>query len=1050
MRCPPRSTIVLCAAVTSLSNGSAAQTARISEVTRVLTTYPFSEPNAVPILTRDARLYPYHSFDGYAKDGVPREWKVVRLENDIIEVFVLPEVGGKVWGAVVKRTGHEFIYRNEVLKFRNIALRGPWTSGGIEFNFGVIGHTPSTATPVDYVLRENPDGSVSCIVGTMDLPSRTHWRVEIRLPADRAYFETNVLWFNPTPLEQPYYNWMTAAAFARDDLEMFMPGNAYLAHSGASRAWPIDPAGRFLPAYANNRFGGHKSYHVVGELHDFFGGYYHDDGYGFGHWSRHEEMPGQKLWLWALSRAGGVWEDLLTDTDGQYIEFQAGRLLVQYAPGPHVNPITQAGFDPGAADRWSETWFPLEGLGGLTDASRDGAMYVEQEDSRVRVRITAFGDLTDTLRVSSGSRILASIPIALPALQPVERVVDLQGATSFRVRLPALDLDYASDSSARSLARPFETDSAAPDLVSEVDRWVFEARELVKGRRYDRARELFERALTGKPWHRDATLGLGDLEYRRGRYAAGLAHVHRALQLDAYDARANFVAGNLYRALGRAIDARDAFGWAARSMAYRSTAYVQLAELMFVGGDRAEAARYARLALDYDRYNLPARQVLAMIARRQNDSALVASMHDELLALDPLHHFVAAETYLVAPTAASADALTAALRSEYPDQTILELAVDYVRRGAHDDARRLLRLGTQITANPLLRAWLAWLDDDPALLARAPDLRLVFPYRRETLAVLDWAVRHTDHWSWSYLYALNLWARDRADDAAALLETPGDDPDFAPLYVSRAHLLAQERGRDPERDLRRAVQLDGTDRALRIHLVRHLQDRGRWEDALVASSAGRTAFPNDFNLDLLHVRSLVQLGRPAEAIDVLNGTHVLPSENARTSHQLYEQAHTLAALDAMEAGAHGDARRHLRAALEWPEHLGQGRPYDPEERLVQYLLGHVEQQLGAPDRGHAALEAVVQATGHVTAEADRLDLLVIPTLAVLGRTDTLRVIWADRDSDVGQLAGEMISTVEGGGDVRTMVTRLAAKHAGLFDDLTGRMLLRALAVTATE
>ncbi len=39
------------------------------------------------------------------------------------------------------------------MKFRNISLRGPWTSGGIEFNFGVIGHTPATATPVDYVTK---------------------------------------------------------------------------------------------------------------------------------------------------------------------------------------------------------------------------------------------------------------------------------------------------------------------------------------------------------------------------------------------------------------------------------------------------------------------------------------------------------------------------------------------------------------------------------------------------------------------------------------------------------------------------------------------------------------------------------------------------------------------------------------------------------------------------------------------------------------------------------------------------------------------------------
>ena len=253
---PRLNAAALTAALAVASCAAPGPRARISEEVRVLDTYPFSEPNPVPTLATDRRLYPYHTFEGYAATAEPREWKVVRMENDLIEVFVLPEVGGKVWGAVVKATGHEFIYRNEVMKFRDIALRGPWTSGGIEFNFGVIGHTPATATPVDYLVRENADGSVSTIVGAMDLPSRTQWRVEIRLPAERAAFETRVLWHNPTPLEQPYYNWMTAAAFARDDLELFVPGNAYLEHSGRARPWPVDEDGRFLPLYRNNAFGG--------------------------------------------------------------------------------------------------------------------------------------------------------------------------------------------------------------------------------------------------------------------------------------------------------------------------------------------------------------------------------------------------------------------------------------------------------------------------------------------------------------------------------------------------------------------------------------------------------------------------------------------------------------------------------------------------------------------------------------------------------------------------------------------------------------------------
>ena len=121
---------ILCTALAAVSCDVPGPRARISEEVRVLDTYPFSDPNPVPVLATDRRLYPYHTFEGYAATSEPREWKVVRMENDLVEVFVLPEVGGKVWGAVVKETGHEFIYRNEVMKFRDIALRGPWTSGG--------------------------------------------------------------------------------------------------------------------------------------------------------------------------------------------------------------------------------------------------------------------------------------------------------------------------------------------------------------------------------------------------------------------------------------------------------------------------------------------------------------------------------------------------------------------------------------------------------------------------------------------------------------------------------------------------------------------------------------------------------------------------------------------------------------------------------------------------------------------------------------------------------------------------------------------------------
>ena len=100
---------------------------------------------------------------------------------------------------------------------------------------------------------------------------------------------------------------MTAAAPAANDLEFFTPGNAYLEHSGKSNNWPINEGGKNLSKYNQNNFGPSKSYHVVGEFNDFFGGYYKNSGYGYGHWGNYEDIPGQKLWLWSQSRSGGIW-----------------------------------------------------------------------------------------------------------------------------------------------------------------------------------------------------------------------------------------------------------------------------------------------------------------------------------------------------------------------------------------------------------------------------------------------------------------------------------------------------------------------------------------------------------------------------------------------------------------------------------------------------------------------------------------------------------------------------------------------------------------------
>ena len=192
--------IVFCLFATLSEASTPRDQVTIKEYERVFTTYPYSDPNPVPTMSA---IYPYFRYDGFTDKPVQKKWKVVELSNDYIRVLILPQIGGKIWAAIDKQTGKSFIYFNHVVKFRDISMRGPWTSGGIEANYGIMGHTPACFSPVDYLVRTNSDGSVSCIIGVLDLLTRSTWRLEIKLCPGQACFTTRSMWHNGSGLDQP-------------------------------------------------------------------------------------------------------------------------------------------------------------------------------------------------------------------------------------------------------------------------------------------------------------------------------------------------------------------------------------------------------------------------------------------------------------------------------------------------------------------------------------------------------------------------------------------------------------------------------------------------------------------------------------------------------------------------------------------------------------------------------------------------------------------------------------------------------------------------------
>src|SRR5688500_8073375 len=119
---------------------------------------PFGRPRLQPVLSGKPEgdpaagylpdFLPYTVQDGYTRQRQPRDPNVAVLENDVLRATFLLEYGGRLWSILHKPSGRELLYVNPIFQPANLAIRNAWFSGGVEWNMGVIGHTPFTVSPL--------------------------------------------------------------------------------------------------------------------------------------------------------------------------------------------------------------------------------------------------------------------------------------------------------------------------------------------------------------------------------------------------------------------------------------------------------------------------------------------------------------------------------------------------------------------------------------------------------------------------------------------------------------------------------------------------------------------------------------------------------------------------------------------------------------------------------------------------------------------------------------------------------------------------------------
>jgi len=928
------------------------------------TTYSFSDPSPIA----NPEIYPYFRFDTCAETPSQQKWKVIELENAFLKLAIYPEIGGKIWSATVKATGESMVYDNPVVKFRDVAMRGPWTSGGMEFNFGMVGHSPHCSSPVDYLVRNNPDGSASCFLSHLDLMTRTVWTVEVNLPADSAGFVTRVYWFNGTPFHQPYYSWANLGVAVSDEWQAINPGTVALGHSGERSPWSIDDKGRDLTWYKNNDFGSYKSYHVFGKLNEHYGYYDHGRHSGMAAYVPSEDRRGRKIWIWGLSREGMIWEQLLTDPPGgQYLEIQSGRLFIQNAPDSSETPFKHRDFEPLAVDCWEEHWLPVGCIGGFVAASPFGSMNVEKTDENLKIAVSPVKAYEGKLEILDGEKLLKSISVTLQPLHPFRTAVKLDApGEKLIVRFDNGELCYEHNAN-DTLTRP----SAAPETFDGTTVYgkFLSGCEWMRQKQYAKAKQLFNESLTQDAHFVPALVRLAELANMQGDWQEACELCRHALAIDTYDADANYQFALASLALGQFADAREAASLMSLSSAHRTQALTTQARVEFMCQKYDSAVRLAEKAHEFAGTAMEPLRMLACAQRMTGNKDAAKEAIKIIKRLNPLDHFADAELFLLGEmehipfvradihyvtkegefSSFARNVCTGLpnLQTELPRETYLELAAWYCSVGRNVDAIAVLELPELLAFEDPLHVetlfWLAWLHRDKGLLAKAKSLSpaFVFPFRLEALPVFEWATSQNvpdlpgNDWKTNYYLALLLRHLGKPERAEQLMQQCGDKPDFAPFYAVRAdwlpdHALA---------DTLRAVALDPDSWRYGVRLARLYHEKGDYDTMLSVTRDYLSRFPTNDFLELLHAQALVANKRYSEAIQHIQHATILPNEGGLAGRNIYREATLLLAAECLRKQNPSEAKRWLDAARQWPENLGSGKPYPPkiDERVEDWL-----------------------------------------------------------------------------------------------------------------
>ena len=958
-------------------------------------TYQVQKPERNPFFLEkrvyqgsSGKAYPLPFYNRVSEEKVSQEWEAIYIENEFIEVMILPQIGGRIHAARDKTNGYDFIYRQEVIKPALVGLAGPWISGGIEFNWPQH-HRPATYMPVAYDIENHEDGSVTVWLSDHDPMQHLKGMHGVCLHPDKSFIELKVRAYNRTEYTQTFLWWANVATRVHEQYQSFFPTDVNMVADHAKRAMSTFPLctesyygvdynkrseegvpeheipAKFIPPHCVNKntevpykpndlswyanIPVPTSYMCIGSEGDFCGGYDHSIKAGIVHVANHHISPGKKQWTWGNHEFGYAWDRNLSDNSEPYIELMAG-----------VYTDNQPDFSylmPGETKTWSQYFYPYSGIGTVKQADKDFALNMEVKKDVVLLGVSATSSHEEiTITLKSGENTIYENTTAITPKKPF--IIELP--KSPEIAEDELELHVTTQNEKRTTLQPVAkskksveheaaTEPPAPSEIASCDELYITGLHLQQYRHATRSPEIYwEEALKRDPLDARCNNAMGLRCFNRGQLEQAQEYFRNTIKRltqrnpNPYDGEPYYNLGLTLRLLGKTEEAYAALYKATWNMAWRAPAYHALAELDARKKDWTQALEHLEYSLRYNTENLRARNLKVMILRKIGHEKLAEKLLAETRAIDKLDIW----SRHLSDLPCLADS-----------QGRIDLTLDLARAGFYNEAIKLL-LSTNPESvsgtGPTLFYLAAWLEQKLSNTEEAEKLRkqaegcdmsYCFPIRLEEMLALEEAMKLSPENARAAYYLGNLYYdRKRHEDAIVCwLKAVEGEPDNAiawrnigiGAYNSRHNVtLALDA-------YNKAVELDPTDPRLLYERDQLWKRAGILPQQRLDVLMGHQELLDQRDELLLEYCTLLnQLGRPDETAAKLYTHNFQPWEGGEgMALGLHVRLNLLLGQKALAECNPVKACHYFEKALSSPENLGEAKHLIANQSDIHYWLG---------------------------------------------------------------------------------------------------------------